>query len=132
MVLKWDSHDAAALSGYFVQDADVITPHGRVIHGRDDIAALLKKQQQQFPKKTTYELTVNTVRFVTPNVVIVDWTGDLTNMVSTSGKPLPPLQHKVTAILVRDSLGQWLISAVRPQDLQPATAGRHGKKHHAG
>ncbi len=112
-VLIWTTHDPQRLAGFWTVDGDLINPFGQVANGHDEIEKLMREEQAGRLKDSTYELKVDSVHLVKPDVAVVDWTGVMHNMRGADGKMLPSQQHHVTVVCVKQD-GQWMFASARP------------------
>jgi len=68
-VESFNKHDVKALTQLFTEDAEVVERGGERFVGRDEIGAAFAEAFQQSPK-SKISLTVDSLRFVTPDVAV--------------------------------------------------------------
>jgi uncharacterized protein (TIGR02246 family) len=96
--------DAAAIEALFTRDADQLTTSGEWRRGRDAIVPGTLESSRRNPG--TRQIRVDTVRFLTSDVAIVDGPYDI----SVAGGP--SRQMRTTIVLQREA-GAWRIAAIR-------------------
>ena len=109
----WEKQDVEHLVAPFAKDADYIDSSGTMTTGRDEIEAVYTKilASGQY-KDSTSKQEVKKVRFVRPDVAVVDATWSLTGLKSGDGKPLP--DRAGTSVLVLTKNGEkWEIVTLR-------------------
>lgn len=115
----WNKGDVAALTTAWADDADHVEPDGRAIKGR---AALEKELGQRFAtdlKGTHSQQTITAVRFVTPDVALVDASYEVTGIRNPQGQPAPALKGRYLDVWAKRT-GKWQIVADRPVVPAPA------------
>lgn len=121
----WNRHDAAAWSKDFAPDAEFINIVGTVFTGREEIETRHAFIFERIFKDTRAEVTVTSIRFLTPAVAVVD-----TEHVVTGYTGLPPgvqatepgvLRTRMRYVL-KQAGGRWSIVAGQNTDVKPAPA----------
>ena len=97
--------DAAAIEKLFTRDADQLTTSGEWRRGREQVVPGTLESSRRNPGSRAIE--VESVRFVTPDVAIVDGPYVITGAGGTQAR-----QMRTTIVLKRESDG-WRISAIR-------------------
>jgi uncharacterized protein (TIGR02246 family) len=110
--LAWNRHDPHALAGFFGNTGDLVTRDGQTLVGVVNIEKLMQRQHTSTLKKSTYQLTVDRIHFVTPAIAVVDWTGVIEDATSTDGKHLPPQKEHVSVVVEKTDVG-WVFAAYR-------------------
>jgi uncharacterized protein (TIGR02246 family) len=106
-----DARDPSAVEALFTPDADQFNTAGEWRRGRDQIRTGTAESSQRNPG--TRRITVESVRFATPDVAIVD--GPYEIAAPGAG---PPRRMWTTLVVVRTPQG-WRISAIR--NMAPTT-----------
>lgn len=106
LVEAFDQHDAAAIGALWAEDGDYIDETGEVYSGRE---AIMDEFDRYFTRNQgrTLRLCVDSIRFITPEVAIVDGTSEV--------DPPPdgaPVVGRFTSMRVKRD-GKWLCAAVR-------------------
>lgn len=105
--------DVKAIGAMFVEDGDVVDQAGVMHHGR---TAIEERWQNLFDgayKGAQANLEVTSVRFVRPEIAIIDGTYALTGMKSAEGQDLPAMNGTFTNVSVKQD-GQWMLHCSRP------------------
>ena len=97
--------DAAAIEALFTRDADQLTTSGEWRRGRDAIVPGTLESSRRNPG--TRAIEVESVRFVTADVAIVDGPYVITG---AGGAPARPMR---TTIVLKREADAWRISAIR-------------------
>lgn len=101
--------DLEAVANFWTADGDFIDESGSTAKGR-----ALVSQEQEAQRGSKLDVTLNSIRFVTADVAIVE----------AVARPLPrpatgPAANEVTAVWVRRG-ERWLLDAVRERAMQPS------------
>ena len=105
--------DSKAVAAMFVEDGDLVDQAGVMHHGR---AAIEERYRGLFESRyqgAQANLEVTSVRFVRPEIAVIDGTYHLTGMKSAEGQDLPPIQGMFTNLSVKQN-GQWMLHCSRP------------------
>jgi len=104
----FNTHDPAAVSRFYGDDADIIVRNGPLVHGRE---AIRDWWQTYFSQPRPYRALyiIDEIRMITPDVARLNFT--VTGALSESGGELPVRSTRATWVIVRDA-DDWLISAV--------------------
>jgi uncharacterized protein (TIGR02246 family) len=105
--------DARAIGALFVEDADLVDQAGVMHHGRAAIEERYQKLFEGAYKGAQANLEIASIRFVRPEVAVVDGTYELTGMKSAEGQDLPPAKGMFTNVSVKQN-GQWRLHCSRP------------------
>jgi len=111
-VKAWNKHDVETMAARWAIDGDQVEPDGQVAKGRDEVAALLKKQHDGVFKGTTLDLIVKGVWMISDDVALVDGTYELTGARLPDGTPVPARKGMLTSILIQERK-TWSIAASR-------------------
>ncbi|MFN2427984.1 MAG: SgcJ/EcaC family oxidoreductase [Candidatus Binatia bacterium] len=111
-VKAWNKHDVETMAARWAIDGDQVEPDGQVAKGRDEVAALLKRQHTGVFKNTTLTLTVKSVWMISDNVALVDGTYELTGAQEPDGTAVPARKGMLTSVLIQER-DTWSIAASR-------------------
>lgn len=117
-VAAWNKHDSQAMAAVWAEDGDLINPFGEVAKGRAEVERVLQKEHTGPMKDTSFAAAVDAIRFVKPDVAVVDWKTSLDRMRSPDGALLGTHVQRVTVVLKQDK-GKWWFWAARPGALEP-------------
>ena len=117
----WDAGDAAAFSRHIAPDVSFTNLFGMVMYGK---AAFEKRHSEilaTFYKGTTKTHSVRKIRFVTPDVAIVDIDNEVAGVRSMPGGiAVPPngiIKTQLMQVFVRRD-GRWLVEAYHNVDVK--------------
>lgn len=116
--IAYDQADAKAAAAHFTPDAEYVDEQGNIFQGRQAIEDLLAAFFTENPG-SQLELTIDTIRFVSPGVAVEDGT---TTVVRPAGGPSD--HSRYTALHVKTN-GKWLTASSRehaPKDRRQHTA----------
>jgi len=105
--------DAKAIGALFVEDGDLVDPAGVMHHGRTAIEARYQSLFDGRYKGAQANLEIASVRFVRPDLAVIDGTYALTGLKSAEGQDLPALTGMFTNVSVKQN-GQWMLHCSRP------------------
>jgi uncharacterized protein (TIGR02246 family) len=122
----WHRSDAHALSMFWVADGDFTNPSGQVMHGRAEIEAFYAAAFAHGYSGSTATASIENIRFVRPDVAIIDGTFQIVGAVTADHQPIPPETGRYTVLAERVS-GKWWIIANREME-PPVSVPRSGAK----
>jgi uncharacterized protein (TIGR02246 family) len=105
--------DAKAIGALFVEDADLVDQAGNMHHGRLAIEERYQKLFEGPYKGAQGNLEIASVRFVRPDIAVIDGTYELTGLKSAEGQDLPAVKGMFTNVSVKQN-GQWMLHCSRP------------------
>ncbi|MFF7232630.1 conserved hypothetical protein [Streptomyces sp. 2323.1] len=114
LVAAWGRHDAQAYGELFTEDATYITFVGTLYQGRQDIVDSHRSLFAGFLKGTKLADEVLDIRFLGPDVAVVNGRGD-----TYKSKRPPKLTKIQTYTLVRQHDGKWRIAAFHNTKRKP-------------
>ena len=109
----WTRGDAAGAASVLTDDADWVSGGGRTFVGRREIE-VMHKQLLDGPAKGTRHSHPGTpnIRFITPEVAIVDGDSMMAGFRDDNGKELPAEYSRYTAVFVKKN-DKWYVTAFR-------------------
>ena len=101
----WNRHDPAALAAIWSADGDLVNPEGRSAKGRAEVQKNFAAEQAAIYKSSTFANTVTGIRFLTPDIAIVDASFEIQNATPPNA---PPMTQKglYKAVMVKEG-GTW-------------------------
>lgn len=99
--------DAKAVAALFDSDGDTIIRSRSVVKGRAAVEKAMAETYSQREEGFTITITVDSIRFLKPDVAIVN-----TSAEGTYSKERKPWNDRGTAVMIRKD-SQWLLAAVR-------------------
>jgi uncharacterized protein (TIGR02246 family) len=122
----WNRHDAVGLAAKWTLDGDLINPEGRWSKGKAEVQKNFAEEHAGIFKASTFSNTINSVRFLSPNVAIVDASFEIANATPPNA---PPMTQKglYKSVMVKDGGKWWTASAMAmaPMAPPPATLAHH-------
>jgi uncharacterized protein (TIGR02246 family) len=106
-----NTHDAAAVSAFYGDDADIIVRNSPITHGRQAIMAWWRAYFAE-PRPYRAVFIVKDIRMITPDVALI-------NIIATGApleptvQPPPPRYARATWLVAREHQGaRWLLTAL--------------------
>ena len=122
-VAAWDAGDGTAYAKDVAADASFTNLFGMVMYGAPAFAERHRQILATFYKGTTKHHAIRRVRFVTPDVAIVDIDNEVRGVRSMpAGIPVPPdgiVKTQLMEVLVRRG-ERWWVEAYHNVDTKPA------------
>lgn len=104
-----NARDYDGAAAVFADDGDLILPRSRRVVGRAAIRAFWQERWSGAPADRRIALTVQSLRFLNPDVAVVDCTAEF-----TVGEPT---RDRATYVLVRLG-GAWQVAALRVMEAE--------------
>jgi len=111
-VRRLNEGDTSVIREFWDEDADYVSVQGQVIRGRPGLEAFVSEMTTANESRPTQTATIEQVRFLTPDVAIVDGSWTITGARDASGKELPALKGRGVEI-ARKTHDQWRLVATR-------------------
>ncbi len=109
----WNKKDAKAIAGFWAEDGDLINPMGMAATGRAGIEKIVAGDLANFIRDGKTTFTVNHIRFVKPDVIIIDMVHEISGAHGPDGSVMPSAKVMVTGVgMKKDGTWSWL--AARP------------------
>jgi len=122
-VTAWNAGDGAAYAKHLAPEAAFTNLFGMVMYGAPAFAKRHSEILSTFYKGTTKHHSIRRIRFVTPEVAIVDIDNEVRGVKSMpAGIFVPPdgvLKTQLMEVFVRRG-NEWLIEAYHNVDLKPS------------
>jgi uncharacterized protein (TIGR02246 family) len=107
----WTRGDAGAASAVLTEDADWVGSDGTILHGRQQIR-VAHEEWLKAAKGSRHAHPGSSIRFLKPDVALVDGDSYMAGLRDAAGKELPARLSRYSAILVKRN-GRWLVTAFR-------------------
>jgi uncharacterized protein (TIGR02246 family) len=117
VVSGWNKHDAKAIAAVFAEDADMITPDGRLVSGRAAIEKAFAEDHSGVMKESTVTVMKEPVRFPTADVAVSDAEVSVAGVAGPDGK-----KTDMTLVITnvwKKADGKWWLYACRPHVKAP-------------
>lgn len=108
----WNAGDVMAYGRLLTEDADLLSATGRPVAGRKAILDLYLEQRARAYAGLQTTTPVESIRFVSPDVAIVDTRFQLTGVRAKDGSPLGIRRGLLTLVVVKRE-NHWLITCMR-------------------
>lgn len=105
----FNAHDVKAFAATFAEDADFTNWGGRSTHGRSQIEAFHVKVLTGTYKNGSQQITDRKIRFIRPDVAVVDVWSEVTGAVTPDGKADSLRKFLLNWTVTKEVDGQWLI-----------------------
>jgi uncharacterized protein (TIGR02246 family) len=112
-ISRLNKGDITAIDDFWAQDADYVSVDGRLITGRAQIRAFFHELAKSTAGQAQQTSSIEQIRFLTPELAIVDGLWTVTGARDAAGKDLPPIKGKGFEV-VQKKEGQWWFVATRP------------------
>ena len=112
----WNRHDIKALAALFAPDADFVNVVGMWWKNRNEIEAAHVYSHSTFLRNSALSGTVESVKFLGPDVAVVHVLWELKGQVEPDGSVGQPRQGILLLVLVRDG-GRWFIQTAQNTDI---------------
>jgi uncharacterized protein (TIGR02246 family) len=118
IVTAWNKHDAKSVAAVFAEDADMLTPDGRLVSGRAAIEKAFADDYTGALRESSLQILKEPVRFPTPDVAVSDAEVVISGAVGPDGAKGPPMTMIVTNVWKKAD-GKWWVFASRPRFKAP-------------
>lgn len=109
---SWNQHDAAAMANLWTEDGDWIGPDGNFMQGRTKIENYLAEAHTGDWATSKNSLKVTGIRFLKPDVAVVNAEYEITGARDWFDKPIPVEKILATSVMVKQD-GKWLNAVYR-------------------
>ncbi len=113
----FNKHDPHKMASFWTEDGDLITIWGELATNRNDVKKILTKNMEGIFKNASLVESVEYIRFVNPNVALIDVDSVISHMKDNQGKELAPLTNHGFYVLAKRN-GKWQIVAFRAYALK--------------
>lgn len=121
-VAAWNAGDGNAYAQYLALDASFTNIFGMVMYGRQAFATRHTEILATFYKGTTKHHAIRRIRFITPDVALVDIDNEVRGVKTMPGGGIVPtdgvVKTQLMEVFVRRD-GRWLIEAYHNVDVKP-------------
>jgi uncharacterized protein (TIGR02246 family) len=109
----WNRNDPERMASFWADDGDHFATDGRVARGREEVRSLFADQLSTIFEGSKLTLTVESIQFIRPDVVIVNGDYEIVGAHLPDGTSLPPIRGLHTDVWIeRDA--KWQLIASRP------------------
>ncbi len=123
----WNTHDAHLFASAFAADSDFTNVRGVGASGRENIEKFHAQAFQKMFMQSHQTAEVKRIRFLKPDVAVVDVRWEMTGALSPEGASIP-LRTGLLDLVFTSSSNGWLITVMHNQELTPLPTGPAGTK----
>jgi uncharacterized protein (TIGR02246 family) len=106
----WNRHDAHATAMAYVEDGDFSSTTGVPSHGWKELEAHYNEIFTTFLKDAHRTDTVRSIRFLNPDIAVVDIDWQMTGARTRDGKDAPNRKGLLTWVVTKQHDGHWMIT----------------------
>jgi uncharacterized protein (TIGR02246 family) len=117
----WNAHDAHLFASAFAPDADFTNVRGVGASGRENIEQYHAQAFQKMFMQSHQIAEVKKIRFLKPDVAVVDVRWEMTGALTPEGVSRP-VRNGLLDLVCTSSGGTWLITVMHNVDLTPVAA----------
>ncbi len=114
----WNRHDVRAFTRVYSDDAELTTVTGTTVRGRKAIHEHHAGIFETIFKKSHLTPGAIRVRFLSPEIAVVDTQWEMTGALEWDGKEIPIRKGLLSWIVRREREG-WLVKVMHNQELTP-------------
>ena len=111
-ISRFNKGDLTAFDDFWAQDADYVSVDGRLVTGRDQIRALFRELTKSGAGQVQQTSSIERIRFLTPELAVVDGLWTVTGARDAAGKELPPIKGRGLEVVQKRN-GRWWFVATR-------------------
>lgn len=119
LTTAWNNHDGVAFGQPFCEDAEYRVIWGNKIKGRDEIAQGHHWLFTHHYANTRMETTIESVRFLCPEVVYIEASFYLQNAQMPDGSP-SPFEKTIAGMTAVKANGEWAIATFNNAGILPS------------
>ena len=108
----FNAHDVKSFAALFAEDADFTNWLGMPAHGRAKIEEFHVPVLTVVYKNAVHKVTDSSIRFIRPDVAVVDVRSEATGAVTPDGKADPLRKFLMNWTVTKEPSGQWLIKVM--------------------
>jgi uncharacterized protein (TIGR02246 family) len=122
--VHWHDSDAQGLAMFWTPDGDFINPDGMYLKGRQQIQGFYAQAFSMGYAGSQATATVEHIRFLKPDLALIDGKFGISGAVSKDRQPLPVEKGYFTAV-VKEESGRWWIVSNREMEPPNRTGNRN-------
>jgi uncharacterized protein (TIGR02246 family) len=123
----WNAHDAHLFASAFAPDADFTNVRGMSASGRENIEQFHAQAFQKMFMQSHQTAEVKKMRFLKPDVAVVDVRWEMTGALTPDGVSRP-FRTGLLDLVFTSSSGSWLITVMHNVDLTLSAAASPASK----
>jgi len=111
-VNAWNKHDARAMAQVYTDDADLISPQGRIAKNKKEIETLFRDEHSNAFRDSHMKLRPAGVRLLSSDVALGEYEFEVTGAKDLSGNSTTMRGH-ITDVFKKQG-NAWMVAASRP------------------
>jgi len=119
----WNRHDPKALATLLAEDGDFVNVTGTLYRGRDAFEKLMVRTHQMQFKDSTRSTLETHVKFLTPEIALVNARWRISGDRNADGTPRQPREGIMTRVVVKKA-DRWVVVAAHNSNTVTGQAGR--------
>jgi uncharacterized protein (TIGR02246 family) len=123
----WNAHDAHVFASAFAPDADFTNVRGVSASGRENIEQFHAQAFQKMFMQSHQTAEVKKIRFLKPDVAVVDVRWEMTGALTPDGISRP-IRTGLLDLVFTSTSGSWLITVMHNVDLTAVAAASPASK----
>jgi len=108
----WNKHDVHAVAMTYTEDCDFVNNFGDLTHGRAGMEATFGPFMTGVYSETHQTGQVRSIRFLKPDVAVVDVDWQMTGAKNQDGSVRPARKGLHSLVMTKQSDGSWLIAVM--------------------
>jgi len=112
-ISRLNKGDVTVIEDFWAQDADYVSVDGRLITGRAQIETFFHELAKSSGDRAQQTSSIERIRFLTPELAIVDGLWTVTGARDAAGRELSPIKGRGFEV-VQKREGRWWFVATRP------------------
>ena len=111
-IRRLNKGDLTVFDDFWAEDADYVSVDGRLVTGRSQIQAFFQALTAASAGQAQQASSIERVRFLTPELALVDGSWTVTGARDAAGQELPPIKGRGVEV-VQKRTGRWWFVATR-------------------
>ena len=113
----WNAHNLQQMASFWAEDGDLINPAGKWGMGRAGAEKVFSQEHGGMFKKSTIAFTIDKVRWLTPDLALVDSECTVNGALDKKGKMEKKPSHFHVVMVLTKMGGNLQVAAARPYAL---------------
>jgi uncharacterized protein (TIGR02246 family) len=102
--------DLTAFDDFWAKDADYVSVDGRLITGRDQIKEFFRELIKLSAGQSQQTSSIERIRFLTPELAVVDGSWTVTGARDAAGKEFPPIKGRGLEVVQKRDGRWWFVT----------------------
>src|SRR5262245_44468697 len=119
-IIRLNKGDLTVFEDFWSHDADYVSVDGRLITGRAQLQAFFRELGKSNAGKAQQTSSIERIRFLTPELAIVDGSWTVTGVRDGAGKELPPIKGRGVEVAQKREGRWWFVATREMVSFKPA------------